>query len=80
MRGNRVGDLERSIFSVRGRARERAPVTKKNSIDDRSSYGGDRTTNRVPVCRLIKEQEKSERQEAVRREREIRNQQLLEVS
>lgn len=31
-------------------------------------------------CRLIKEQEKSERQEAVRREREIRNQQLLEVS
>lgn len=31
-------------------------------------------------CRLIKEQEKTERQEAVRREREIRNQQLLEVS
>lgn len=30
--------------------------------------------------RLIKEQEKTERQEAVRREREIRNQQLLEVS
>lgn len=30
--------------------------------------------------RLIKEQEKSERQEAVRREREIRTQQLLEVS
>ena len=30
--------------------------------------------------RLIKEQEKNERQEAVRREREIRNQQLLEVS
>ncbi|XP_054005110.1 bromodomain adjacent to zinc finger domain protein 2B-like isoform X6 [Hylaeus anthracinus] len=29
-------------------------------------------------ARLIKEQEKSERQEAVRREREIRNQQLLE--
>ncbi|XP_076298126.1 bromodomain adjacent to zinc finger domain protein 2B isoform X15 [Lasioglossum baleicum] len=29
--------------------------------------------------RLIKEQEKSERQEAVRREREIRNQQLLEA-
>ncbi|XP_076658694.1 bromodomain adjacent to zinc finger domain protein 2B isoform X9 [Halictus rubicundus] len=30
-------------------------------------------------ARLIKEQEKSERQEAVRREREIRNQQLLEA-
>lgn len=32
------------------------------------------------IFRLLKEQEKSERQEAVRREREIRNQQLLEVS
>ena len=28
----------------------------------------------------MKEQEKTERQEAVRRERELRNQQLLEVS
>lgn len=36
--------------------------------------------NLVYRNRLIKEQEKTERQEAVRREREIRNQQLLEVS